>query len=133
VIWADGAIRNTWLEVTVEGLLDGTVVGRDVFYFGHLAGETGDTPPGVVTFSVLPSDLFATRAAAGTRGAGLTNPYDHNRDGVVNVLDVAAGRGNLFAALPAPATNPGVAAVPATVSRDRASRYRPGAWAALRQ
>jgi ELWxxDGT repeat protein len=128
VIWPDGAIRNTWLRVTLEATLDGAVVGRDVFYFGHLAGETGDAAAGAVA-RVTASDLARTRAAVPTRSAGPDNPFDHNRDGVVNVLDVNVVRGNFFATLPAPTT----AAAPSPAARMPHTRYRPGVWAGLSQ
>jgi hypothetical protein len=63
----------------------------------------------------------------------LTNPFDHDRDGVVNFLDVAVVRGNLFAVLPAPVTGVSAASVPATTPRDRTARYRPAVWAGLQQ
>jgi hypothetical protein len=130
VIWPDGAIRNTWLQVTIEALSDTGVAGRDLFYFGHLAGETGDAaPPGAVA-RVGAIDLARTRAAIPTRNAGLINRFDHNRDGFVNVLDMNVVRGNLFATLPEPA--PPAAATDLSAARARPpARYRPGVWAGL--
>ena len=47
--WADGAIRNAWLEVTVDVLSGDRVVGTDVFFYGSLPGETGrGAGPGAV-------------------------------------------------------------------------------------
>ncbi|NQU23007.1 MAG: lamin tail domain-containing protein, partial [Candidatus Nealsonbacteria bacterium] len=39
--WADGAIRNQWLEVTVSGAALG-LASDDVFYFGNAVAEAGD-------------------------------------------------------------------------------------------
>ena len=101
VTWADGAIRNTWLEVTVEALLGGSVAATDVFYFGNVPGETGDAPPagsGAVAV-VSATDFARTRGGVPARVASLTSPFDHNRDGVLNVLDLNVVRGNMMARL----------------------------------
>ena len=99
VIWADGAIRNKWLEVTVDALFGGRVISTDVFSYGNLVGETGDAPP---TLRVTATDVSRTRAALFTRGAAVDNPFDHNRDGFVNALDLNVVRGNLFESIDAP-------------------------------
>ena len=99
VLWADGAIRNKWLQVTVDALFGGRVVSTDVFYYGNVAGETGDAPP---TLRVTAADVSRTRSALFTRGAAVDNPFDHNRDGFVNALDLNVVRGNLFASIEQP-------------------------------
>jgi ELWxxDGT repeat protein len=101
VIWADGAFRNKWLEVTVEGLAGGRVVATDVFCYGNLVGETGDVP---AVQRVTAADVTRTRAALFTRAAAIDNPFDHNRDGFVNALDLNIVRGNLFASIEPPAS-----------------------------
>ena len=40
--WPDGAIRNTWLRVTLKATPTRACARRDVFAIGNLAGETGD-------------------------------------------------------------------------------------------
>ena len=128
-VWADGALRNTWLRVTVEAVLDGRVVASDVFYYGNLAGETGG-PPSPAPPRVDAADYARTRAAISSRRASVTSPYDHNRDGVVNVLDLAAVRANFLATLPAPTPPASAAAVApaAAAAPQRALRpaYRHG-------
>lgn len=119
VVWADNAIRNTWLQVTVQALFLDRVVGTDVFYFGHLAGETDG-------LRVTAADYSRTRAAGGTRNAPLTNAFDHNRDGFVNLLDANVARGNVFASLD-PLFVP-AAPVAAIAGMPKRSRYRPGLW-----
>ena len=44
VTWADGAIANTWLQVTVLSNGNTGLRSPDVFYFGNLVGETGNVP-----------------------------------------------------------------------------------------
>jgi len=91
--WPDGLLKNTWLRVTVKANANTALLSPDVFAFGNLAGETGDTPPGrphVVT--VL--DFNRTRAAIFS-DAPVTSRFDHNRDGRVSALDLAIVRSNL--------------------------------------
>ena len=93
--WPDGAIRNTWLRVTVKANNHTGLAAPDVFWFGNLVGETGDAAtPGRV--SAL--DLVAVRRAVFS-SANITSRLDINRDGRVNALDVAAVRGNLSRAV----------------------------------
>jgi len=99
VLFADAAIRNTWLEVEV--LADGHtgLAVPDVFYFGSLVGDTGDS---ATAFRVNALDLGAVKKALnGT--AGITSRVDFNRDGRINALDLGAAKLNLNRSLAAPA------------------------------
>jgi hypothetical protein len=91
--WPDNAIRNTWLRVTVKSNGTTGLAAADVFYFGHLAGESGDRWPalGPVVNAV---DQARTRAAIALNGGAvpITNPFDYNRDGRVNALDLTVTR-----------------------------------------
>jgi probable HAF family extracellular repeat protein len=107
ITWPDGAIRNTWLQVTTV-MTDCTgEQTRDVFYYGNLVGDTGSTD---LDLAVSPRDLALTRRAVGTAPTTPHLPMDHNRDGRVNVIDVALTWRNMGAslarlsALPAPAS-----------------------------
>ena len=60
LVFADNAIRNTWLRVT---LLAGAATGLaapDVFAFGNLPGDTGD---GSTSFRVNALDLASVKRA----------------------------------------------------------------------
>src|SRR5205823_6374225 len=39
IVWPDGAIKNTWLQVAVKANTVTGLASPDVFYFGNLAGE----------------------------------------------------------------------------------------------
>ena len=41
LIWADNAIRNSWLQVTVLATDATGLAANDVFYFGNAVGESG--------------------------------------------------------------------------------------------
>ena len=112
VKWGDARIINRWLRVTFAPwpLIDVAPINHDVFYFGNLRGESGDpVGPTDDQMTVTATDQFNTRLAMYRRGAPITNHYDFDRDGLVNVLDYAiAGRArgqfiHLMTAPPPPA------------------------------
>jgi hypothetical protein len=105
--WAGGRIQNEWVQVTLKADADTGLTAPDVFYFGNLAGDTGDAGA-----TVTAVDLSRTRAQLG-RAAAANSPYDHRRDGRIDVRDVAAVRANLFQSvrlITAPATTTAAAA-----------------------
>jgi ELWxxDGT repeat protein len=90
--WGDGVLADGWLEVTVKAD-DRTGLSRpDTFVLGNLRGDTGNDAGAP---RVDAADLARTRAAIGTR-AGPASPFDHNRDGRVDSLDLAIVRRALF-------------------------------------
>ena len=135
--WADGAIQNTWLQVTVLATARTGLSAPDVFYFGNLIGETGQ---GSTLLRVDALDVVATRARMRST-APLSSAYDFNRDGRIDVLDLAAVRSNVLTSLqppafppPQPAARPaapfGSVAVPATAVVRSAPPKRSTAWLA---
>ena len=99
IVWADNAIRNAWLRVTVKANADTRLAAPDVFYFGSLPGFTGRrAAPSVTT-----TDLAATRRAAATRPGPVlvVNTYDHDRNGVIDATDVSVTRSNVLRRLTA--------------------------------
>jgi hypothetical protein len=92
----DGAIRNTWLRVTVGANARTGLAQPDAFYFGNLVGDTG--PGGTPVVNAI--DLARVRGAVGTAKAALKRQYDLNRDGAVNAVDVLIVRANQRRSLP---------------------------------
>lgn len=115
--WNDGQIRNQWVQVTVEANADTGLTAPDVFYFGNLAGDTGDAAAGGVA-TVAASDLSRTRARLGTL-ASIESAFDHRRDSRINFADLVAVRNNLFQSLRL-ITAPAVGAVSAASSNPTA-------------
>jgi len=108
LLWTDGAIRNTWLKVTVPVLPPVGLTRPDEFIFGNLVGETGDA---LTPLRVSASDLAGAKRALNST-APVTSPYDVNRDGKINALDLGLIRANLFRTLgPVIAPPPSAAAV----------------------
>ena len=93
LIWPDGAIRNTWLEVTVLATDDTGLTAPDVFYFGNAVGETGNC---ITCAAVDAIDVLVTRHNPQPffNPPELDNPYDFNRDRRVNAIDTLIARGN---------------------------------------
>lgn len=121
-VWADGAIANTWLQVTALANLDTGLVSPDVFYFGNLIGEAdGARSPTRITAT----DVFATRGGIGGGRAALDDPRDHNRDGFVNARDVRAVLTNLGRSLTSPSFVAAPLDVTAATSATARRRTRP--------
>jgi hypothetical protein len=100
--WPDGAISNRWLRVTVKATAATGLASPDVFYFGNLVGKAAGTGAGTIGtlgMRVGALDLAGVRRAFSPT-ASPDNPFDHNRDGRVNALDLLAVRNNLLRALP---------------------------------
>jgi hypothetical protein len=111
--WPDGAIKNTWLQVTVKANADTGLAADDVFYFGNLVGETGDS---ATAARVNALDLAAVKRALGPVGMPVGNLMDFNRDGRVNALDLAAVKQNLGRTLGLAAAPAAPAVAPASVA-----------------
>ena len=90
--FADGAITNGWLQVTVLANNNTGLTEDDVFYFGNAIGESGNDPTDAI---VNISDVSGPRT--NQTGFGITdviNVFDFNRDAVVNLADLAIARTN---------------------------------------
>jgi ELWxxDGT repeat protein len=100
LIWPDGAIKNTWLEVSVLANANTGLAAPDVFYFGNAVGETGNS---TANAQVNSSDEGLIRL----NGRNALNPapvdfrFDVNRDRLVNSTDQALTRLNATSALTA--------------------------------
>ncbi len=92
VVWADHAIRNRWLQVTVLGANLG-LPGDDVFYFGSATAEAGDSPSNT---RVTATDLLLARnnPRSFLNPAQITLNFDYNRDQRINATDVLLARNN---------------------------------------
>ena len=93
VIWANNAIQNQWLEVTVLSNADTGLIEDDLFYFGNAIGDTGNDPDSA---TVNISDENGTRQNPRNflDPAPIDDPYDFNRDGFVNISDENIARQN---------------------------------------
>jgi hypothetical protein len=107
--WPDGAVKNTWLQVTVPARPELGLAADDVFLFGNLVGETGDAGS---PFRVGALDLGGVKRFL--NATELNSPVDINRDGRINSLDLAAIKANLNRSLSTPTAPAPAAGVPPT-------------------
>ena len=86
LIWPDGVIDNTWLQVTVRATAATGLGEDDVFYFGNAVGESGNS---TTDAQVNAHDMAATRRHYGTlTGPGaVASPLDINRDSQIDDRD----------------------------------------------
>jgi hypothetical protein len=90
LIWADGAIVNRWLQVTVKATSNTGLVAPDVFYFGNAIGESGDS---YLNAMVNAQDEQAViQNKSGFQSEAIINAFDFNRDGWVNAADAVIAR-----------------------------------------
>lgn len=93
ILWDDGSIKNTWLQVTMLADAATGLAAPDVFYWGNQVGETGNS---TTDANVDAADELAVRnnSHGYLTPAGLTNVYDFNRDGKVDITDQIIARNN---------------------------------------
>lgn len=93
ITWPDDTIRNTWLQVTVAANSVTGLTSPDVFYFGNVIGECGNSTTNAL---VDATDELAARNDPHSflNPASITNPHDYNRDGKVDVTDQLIARNN---------------------------------------
>lgn len=80
----DGAVRNTWLAVTVLANANTGLTEPLTFYAGNLVGEVGDpsTPNRVGGW-----DMYEFKRRPPAAPVPITNRFDVNRDGAYTVAD----------------------------------------------
>jgi PKD repeat protein len=108
----EGTARNAWLQVIVLPTGRTGLITSDVFYFGNLAGDTGND---VGTPVVDARDMAITLRNFGRTTAAALAASDFNRDGKVDAADVAIVRTNQRRALPLITAPAAPAAAPAAV------------------
>jgi len=91
IVWNDGSIVNTWLQVAVSANENTGLVAADVFYFGNAVGETGNDPNNAL---VTAADVIAVRdhPRGPANRAPIDDPHDVNRNGLVDAIDVLLAR-----------------------------------------
>jgi hypothetical protein len=83
IVWADNAIQNEWLQVSVNATLATGLAVPDVFYFGNAIGETGNSTTDAI---VSGADVTGVQNHF-VNSAPITSSYDFNRDGMVDATD----------------------------------------------
>ncbi|MBI3837817.1 MAG: glycoside hydrolase family 25 protein [Planctomycetia bacterium] len=88
LIWADGAMKQQWLEVTVKATANTGLAANDVFFYGNEIADTGSSNTATVA-KVGASDItrVQTHLANANANIPISNLYDFNRDGLVGASD----------------------------------------------
>ncbi len=96
--FADNAIRNTWLRVTVLATGSVGLTSNDVFYFGNAVGEmnVGNLAGTPVVLRTNASDTGTVRQNQSPTldSVPVTSIFDLNKDGRVNATDTGLVRQN---------------------------------------
>jgi beta-glucanase (GH16 family) len=99
ITWRDRAVRNTWLQVTVNANTDTGLASPDVFYLGNLVGDAGDdVTAGGADATVSPADVALVRSNVGSKPSR-DGPADVDRNGRVTRADARLARRNVGASL----------------------------------
>jgi len=94
--WADNAIANRWLRVTIQANSNTGLAESETYYIGHLLGETTGAANGFFTVSF--ADIIPIRSAVG-QSVGAESIYDIDKNGTVSFADISAMRGSVGAQL----------------------------------
>jgi hypothetical protein len=93
LVWDDNDIQNQWLRVTVLATENTGLGVPDVFYFGNAPGESGNATANAIVSTA--DEILARNFVHGPGNpASITDPYDFNRDGLVNTADRLIARSN---------------------------------------
>ena len=84
--WPSGSIVNTWMEIRVEATVDTGLLAADVFYFGHMFGDTSEDGALTPIDNLLIIDAL-NAVGGGPIPVGPGSPLDVNRDGQITSFD----------------------------------------------
>ncbi|MDZ4851884.1 MAG: hypothetical protein SGI77_21555 [Pirellulaceae bacterium] len=95
--FADLAIRNVWLRITMLANLNTGLAVNNVFYFGNAVADVNvgnsGTPP-IVRVDASDTASIRLNQSPIANSVGVTSIYDINKDGQVNPIDMALARQN---------------------------------------
>ncbi|MCP5521267.1 MAG: hypothetical protein H7A46_06935 [Verrucomicrobiales bacterium] len=80
------AVAKAWLEVTVRATANTGLAADHTFYFGNAVGEVGNSAIDTLVDTTDVLQPFYHQTSGGA--AGLTSPFDINRDRTVDTTDV---------------------------------------------
>jgi len=91
IYWANGAIADEWLQVTVLATDATGLEEDDVFYFGNAIGEAGNSPA-EARVNAVDALLARNNPRTFRNPAPIDFDYDYDRDGRVNATDMLSAR-----------------------------------------
>ncbi len=94
IIWADNAIQNQWLQVTVLASPQSGLDEPYIFSFGNAIGETGDSASDAQVTAVDELEVRDTATTPTVNSASIQRATDFNRDKKVGPTDAIICRNN---------------------------------------
>ncbi len=88
ILFPDGVIQGTWLQVRVKANANTGLSAEDVHYWGHALGETGDVVGDTLVDGYDVAGVIANPHTVGDP-ASITDAFDFNRDRLVDAVDAA--------------------------------------------
>lgn len=88
--WPNDVISNRWLRISVKANANTGLAQSEVYYVGHLRGETTGLSDGA--FTVTFADISAIRSSVG-QPAGVGSIVDVDKNGTVTFFDISSMRG----------------------------------------
>lgn len=95
--FADNAVRNTWLRVTVLAGVGTDLAANDVFYFGNAVGDMFNVEtvnPNIVRVNATDTGRVRQNQSPNPNSVNVDNLFDLNKDGRVNATDTGLVRQN---------------------------------------
>jgi hypothetical protein len=89
--WPDDSIKDRWLRVTLKATANTGLAADEVYYIGHLTGESGPSDP---VYTVAFSDIAPIRAASGST-VDASSTTDIDKSGTVSFADISAMRSSI--------------------------------------
>lgn len=86
--WPNQQIMNRWLRVTVKATSNTGLAADEVYYLGHLLGESGPTD---AVYTVAFADITPIRSAVG-QSVDASSTVDIDKNGTVSFADISAMR-----------------------------------------
>lgn len=96
--WADNAIQNRWLRITILANANTGLAEPEVYYLGHLLGETTG-PSDIGVYTIAFSDITPIRSQVGSV-VDSGSIADIDKNGTVAFADISAMRPNVGTQLP---------------------------------
>ena len=93
LLWGANEIQNQWLQITVLPTSTTGLLSADIFYFGNLIGEAGNSPTDAMV--TLDDEILAKNNLEPFWHVSVDNPYDYNRDRLVIAIDQIIARNNI--------------------------------------
>jgi len=102
ILWADGAIKNTWLEIVVVANADTGLAIDDRFYFASAVADSGDGDTTTALTDLVDETKAHDFPVGRLSDISVTAPTDYNRDGKVDAVDQALARFNALTEIDPP-------------------------------